>query len=118
MNKVLPADTLVINLKMLLKKRDMKPSELSRLSGVTERMIHYILNGQRKASVEIAGKLAEAFGLTGWQIIMPSLPYDLAKSGKLDKLIDNYSHCNQTTQSYVSQVMEREILIPNKSISN
>jgi transcriptional regulator with XRE-family HTH domain len=106
--KQMPAQTLVHNLNMLLNKTNISISELSRRSGVTGRMIHYILNGERTPSVDIAGKLAGAFGLTGWQLIMPSLPYDLAKTGELDKLIENYSHCDTTTQSYVNQVMMRE----------
>jgi transcriptional regulator with XRE-family HTH domain len=106
--KNLPAETLIQNLTMLLNKTNMSVAELSRRSGVTGRMIHYILNRDRQASVEVAGKLASAFGLTGWQMIMPSLPYDLAKTGQLDKLIDAYAHCDTVTQNYLNSVMQRE----------
>lgn len=106
--KTPPAETLVINLKMLMTKTNTSSADLSKRSGVSKRMIDYILNGDRKPSVELAGDLAEAFGLTGWQLIMPSLPYDLAKDGTLDKLIKDYTHCAQTSQDYISHVAERE----------
>lgn len=106
--KISPADTLVINLKMLMQKTGINSAELHLKSGVSKRMIDYILNGDRKPSVEIAGQLADGFGLTGWQLIMPSLPYDLAKNGTLEKLINDFSHCAHASQDYITHVAERE----------
>lgn len=106
--KPTPAETLVTNLKMLMLKTSMSSADLSLKSGVSKRMIDYILGGERKPSVEIAGQLAEGFGLTGWQLIMPSLPYDIAKDGTLDKLIKDFSHCEHSSQDYIRHVAERE----------
>lgn len=108
MQKLLPAETLVINLKMLMRETNINTETLSRMSGVSKRGIDYILSGERKASVEIAGKLAEAFGLNAWQLIMPSLQYDIAKPGVLDKLIENYSNCPPTSREYISHVAQRD----------
>lgn len=108
--KTPPAQTLVTNLKMLMAKTKINSAELSAKSHVSKRMIDYILNGDRKASVELAGELAEAFGLDGWQLIMPSLPYDLAKNGTLDKLIQDFVHCGHASQDYITHVAEREAI--------
>lgn len=113
--KISPAETLVINLKMLLSTTKMTSADLSAKSHVSKRMIDYILNGERKPSVEIAGQLADAFGLTGWQLIMPSLSYDLAKNGTLDKLIKNYVHCGATSQDYISHIAERDAIYKTNS---
>jgi transcriptional regulator with XRE-family HTH domain len=103
-------ETLIVNLKMLLNKTSTTTGWLSERSGVSKRMIDYILAGERKPTIDVADRLANAYGITGWQLIMPSLPYDLAKSGKLDNLINDYKNCNSTTQDYVNQVMQREAI--------
>jgi transcriptional regulator with XRE-family HTH domain len=104
----LPKDSLVTNLRMLLAKTGMSVGELASKSGVSKRMIDYILAGERKATIPTAEKLAEPFGLSGWQLIMPNLPYELARNGKLDRLIDSYEHSNDATRGYVDSVLERE----------
>jgi transcriptional regulator with XRE-family HTH domain len=103
-----PAETLIKNLKMLMTKTGMSSADIAKKSGVSKRMIDYILSGERKPSVEVAGQIAEGFGLTGWQLIMPSLPYDIAKDGTLDKLINNFSHCDNKSQDYISHIAEKD----------
>ncbi len=90
-------------------------ADLAKKSGVSKRMIDYILNEDRKATVELAGKLAEAFGLTGWQLIMPSLPYEIAKNGTLNQLIKDYSHCGTESQDYINHVAQREAVYKSGS---
>lgn len=109
MDKQLPAKTLVSNLQMLLKETGMTVGELAHRSGVSKRMIDYILAGERKPSVEIAGMLANAFGLTGWQLILPNLSYMIARSGALDNLIDDFERASQETREYVAHVLKREV---------
>jgi len=103
-----PADTLVINLKMLMFKLNISSAQLAEKSGVSKRMIDYILSGERKASVEVAGEIASGLGLTAWQLIMPSLSYDIAKDGTLEKLVNNFAHCSNTSQDFIFQVAARE----------
>lgn len=106
------SETLVDNLNMLLSKCSMSTAQLAKLSGVSKRMIDYILSGERKASVEIAEKLAGAFGLTGWQIIMPSLPYDLIKSGKFEEIVKNFTACDAASQDYLLHISRRDAKYP------
>ena len=111
--KISPAETLVINLKMLITKTEINSAQLSIKSGVSKRMIDYLLNYERKPTVDLAGDIAEAFGLSGWQLIMPSLPYDLAKDGTLDKLIKNFFQCEPVSQDYIFSVAQREAIYKN-----
>lgn len=103
-----PADTLVQNLKALLEAVGMKKAELARQSGVSLRQINYILSRERTPSVEVADDLARPFKLLGWHLLMPGLQADLAKSGKLKKLMDNYAHSSNEGRSYIDRVAERE----------
>jgi transcriptional regulator with XRE-family HTH domain len=101
-------DTLVTNLRALMKATKMTKQVLHQKSRVSERMIGYILAHERKPTVEIAEALASAFGLTGWQLIMPDLPIEIAKSGKLDELIHNYSLSSESGREYINRVAEQE----------
>lgn len=103
-----PSQTFIINLRDLMETTNINTATLSRISGVSKRMIDYILTGERKPSIEIAGQIANAFGLNCWHIIMPSIPYNLAKSGVLDKLICDYMHCNEVSKNYISHIAERD----------
>lgn len=101
-------DTLVVNLRALMRASKIKTPQLATQSGVSLRMIKYILSGERKPTVELADALAKPFGITGWQIIMPGLPIELAKSGRLDKLIHNYSESQEKGRTYIDSVAEHE----------
>ena len=80
-------DTVVANLRALMRTVKITKQALAQKSGVSERMIGYILAGERKPTVEIAEMLAKPFGIKGWQLTMPGLPVDLVESGKIEKLI-------------------------------
>lgn len=108
--KTEPAEILVINLKSLMGKTALTSSDLSKKSGVSKRMIDYILNGDRKATIELTGKLADAFGLAAWQLIMPSLPYDIAKNGTLNQLIKDFSACATESQDYIRHLAQRDAI--------
>lgn len=108
------ADTLADNLRALMKEFGWGKNVLAKKSGVTDRMIGYILAKERNPSVEIADQLAKPFGLNGWHLLIPGLPVELAKSGKLDKLIANYSHSSDSGREYIDSVAEREAKYENK----
>lgn len=96
------------NLIMLMAKTKVKSSWIATHSGVSKRMIDYIVEGERTPTIDTANKIAECFGLAGWQMQMPSLPYDIAKSGVLDHLIDVFTHSDKETRNYTLKVMERD----------
>jgi len=101
-------ETLSKNLSTLLAETGMTRQELSKKSGVSLRMVGYILTQERKASIDVAEDIAHAFGLTGWQIIMPGLKSRLARSGGLDRLIGNYNQTTDTGREYIDRVAEHE----------
>lgn len=102
------AETLVSNLRALMRATGMKKPELAKKSGVSERMIGYILAGERTPTVDVADALGKAFNLSGWQMIVPGLPTELTKNGQLEKLVKNYSQLSQEGRSFVDLVAERE----------
>lgn len=71
-------------------------------------MIAYILKGERIATIEVADMLAHPFGLTGWQLLVPTLPADMSKNGHLAKLVADYSASSAEGREYISRVAEHE----------
>lgn len=103
-----PAEVLAKNLQMLIDETGLKIAELSRRSGVSERMIRYILDQDRTASIDIVESLAAVFKLDGWHLVMPGLKLDLARTGKLQKLIGDYSVSSSEGREYIERVAEHE----------
>lgn len=97
-----------------MKASDMAIADLARRSGVSDRMIKYILAKERIPSIEIADSLAQPFGLSGWQLLKPNLNIRLAQEGKLDRLLDNYSGLSDTARDYIDEVAERETTYTSK----
>ena len=100
-------DTLANNLRALMDERQWNQVELSKRSGVSQRQISNILRRETGCSIEHAEALAQAFGLEGWHLIMPTLRRDL-KTGAVAKLISNYAEATDAGRAAIDRVAELE----------
>jgi transcriptional regulator with XRE-family HTH domain len=107
-NKPSTQETLVSNLKRLMDMCEWDAKELEKRSGVTSRMIRYILGMDRCPSIEVAEKLANAFGLTGWQLIMPQLMGDIKQMRHIEALIDNWNKADPDGKLFIEDAAKRE----------
>lgn len=108
-NRPTPSDNLAENLRMLMQAFGINSNrDLARQSGVSDRMIGRILNRESSATVDIVEKLGRPFGLTGWEMIMPKLHLDLLRSGKLERLIENYYMASDEGRDLIDHIAERE----------
>lgn len=98
-----------------MKLRDWKPAQVAKASGVSPRMVQYILDGDRTPSIEIADQLARAFGITGWQLIKPSLPEDLVSSNALSEVLDDFIAANPEGRELIRTIARREADFAKKS---
>lgn len=103
-----PADVFRTNLKGLLDRTGMKVTQLERDTGVSSRMIRFILDGERKPTVDMAEAIAHGFGLTGWQMLLPNLLDDLVNSHQLELLIQLFVDTPADGRDYVLRVAEKE----------
>lgn len=101
-------ETLASNIREMMRATGMTKADVAKKSGVSERMIGYILSKERSPTVDVAEALGRAFGLSGWQMIMPDLPVQLAKNGLLERLVKNYSSISEEGREYINRVAERE----------
>ena len=82
--------------------------ELSKKSGVSQRMISSILSEESGCSVETADALAHAFGLHGWHLIMPGLTEDLLKSRAVQDLFESYITASPEGRALIDAMAVRE----------
>jgi transcriptional regulator with XRE-family HTH domain len=98
----------VANLRYLLDNVGMTKRDLATKSGISARYIDYLLSFEKYPTIEIAEKIGKAYGISGWQMIMPHLDYELAKGGTIDELIREYVESPKTTQDFVTDVLKRQ----------
>lgn len=101
-------DVLVANLRALMRDTGTTKIALSKKSGVSQRMVAYILSKERTPTVDVAESLAKAFNLKGWQLMIPDINIEVAKSNKLDVLIKNYAESSDNGREFIDRVAEKE----------
>lgn len=85
-----PRDTLSANVKQLMTLRGWTQMDLAQYANIAQKTVSNILNARSDIQLDILDKIARAFGLNLWHLIMPNLPDDLAQSTKLDRLLNHY----------------------------
>lgn len=106
-------DNLVANVRWLMSETGWTQVELAERSGVSQTAISKVLRGDMVPTIEFAEKLASAFGLSGWHIIMPDLPGDLLRNGTLEKLFRDFIASSESGRQFISQVANREAAKPD-----
>lgn len=103
------ASSVAKNLRALMDAADVNQSELARRSGVSQRHISDIINGNSACTHPIADKLAAPFGLIGWHLLLPDLPKDLVASPAISKLVSAYINADAAGRQFLDAAAEREI---------
>lgn len=113
-NRPKTSETIAQNIKKLSDAQQISLDEIARRAGVTRRAIQYILSGERVPSIEMAESIGQALNVTGWQLLIPNLAEELARSGRLSALVSNYMADPAETQSYLESVAQRDAKKSNK----
>jgi transcriptional regulator with XRE-family HTH domain len=104
-------ETLARNLNFLMDKYGYSEKEMERRSGVSAKTINNMRNAKHTATVENAEKVAQVFGLDGWQILIAGLTLDLMeRNSKLKTTIENYAAADSEGRESIERVAEREAL--------
>lgn len=108
-NKLSAIDILIQNIEMLKKEAgNMSNRELSRRSGVSDRAIGKTLNKESAPAVDNVEKIAKAFGLESWQLMLPNLRADMKRSGHLDQLIADYMDSDDEGRRWIERAASKE----------
>jgi transcriptional regulator with XRE-family HTH domain len=105
-------DTFIKNVKTLLAKNKWSNRELSKKSGVSDRLIGMYLNNESEPSMGKAEKIANAFGFQLWQMQMPDFSPDIRTKGGLERICYAYIKSDKEGR----QVMEStaEFIVKHK----
>ena len=96
------------NLRALIDLHEWSERALAEKSKVAQKTINKILNQESSPTVETTEKLAKAFGLNGWQLMVPNLPTDLLESQSLQVLLENYVSASGAGREYINRVAAKE----------
>lgn len=96
------------NLTAIRRANDIRSNrQIERACGVPDRMIERILNGDSNPTIDIIDKLAAAFRMTGWQLLV-----DGAARGTMNHravaVIQNYMAADEDGRDYIARVAEKE----------
>jgi transcriptional regulator with XRE-family HTH domain len=106
--KLMPREALARNVKHLMSIHNQSEEDLAKISGVSQKTINNVVNQRTATSLDNIEKLAAAWGLTGWQLIIPSLPDELIGSGRIAKIYQNYVGSSPDGRKHIEMVAERE----------
>jgi transcriptional regulator with XRE-family HTH domain len=79
------------NVKTLMERRKLNQVQLGAKAGVSQRHISNVLRQVHGPSTDIIEKIASAFGLPGWLLMIPNLPPELLDSTELLSVVERYS---------------------------
>lgn len=98
------------NLRRLMDTEGLSEAALSRRTGgnVSQKAINNILNQRQACTIETADKLARAFDLDLWCLLLPTLPEDSSVIGSMRKLYDSFATASPEGQELINKVAERE----------
>ena len=102
------AEVFVENLKYLMRLHDYKQISLAEKAGLSQKTISNILTNRQVPSIETVQRLAEAFSLDGWHMMMPGLPDDLKSSRSIEELYYGYVRSSPEGRRHIEMVAERE----------
>lgn len=107
-NRQLPKESLALNLSRLMERAGHSERDLAKEAKVSQKAVNNILNQRSVAKIDTVEKVASVYGVTSWQLIMPSLDIDMLVSGKLNALFTAFISTNPEGREYISQVADRE----------
>lgn len=97
------------NLRLLMKFAKHSERDLEKISGVSQKTINNILHARGEAKIPTVGKLAAAYGLSSWQMLMKSLGREVDKpGGTVGSLVESYMAASDEGQKIILGIAERE----------
>lgn len=99
-------DYLARNIQMLMALNGWNKVTLAKRAGISDRMVAYLINKERAATIEVADAIGKAFGINGWLMISPHLTPESYKS--MEKLNQDYASTTQQGREHIEMVADRE----------
>ena len=98
------------NLAALMEAAGYRQKQLAAKSGLSQRSISNLLRPDRGHSptLESVSKVAAAFGLKAWQMMIPGQDVAALKPNRVDKLLENYIQSDEAGRQHIERASETE----------
>lgn len=101
-------DTLSANIRLLMQMNDWDQKTLANKAGIAQKTISNMATMSNSASIDNIAKVAKAFRVPSWLLIMPGITRETVASNKIPTLVTNYIHSTDTGREYIDRVSEQE----------
>ena len=98
------------NIRTLISGEEISPRQLALRSGLSERMGIKIASGQANLTSENILKIASAFNIYPWCLLIEGMTYAVMKDAKLKKVIDLYIASPKEIRKKIVLAIEKEII--------
>lgn len=109
-------ETLANNVNYLMEINKDSGESVAKRCGVSPKTVNNVRNTQHSVTLDVIDKIASAFGLNGWHLIMPNLPDDLKSSKQIEKLYSDYTKASADGRDMIEKIAEREASYAKKDI--
>lgn len=112
-------ETIAANLRMLMEQSSppLSQHELARKAGVSQKSISNMLDPSRPGvsagTLDKLDRVAAAFGLTSWHLLVPTLPDDIRECHRIGELVADYIVTPQSSREIIFHTAERERKLVN-----
>lgn len=110
-------ETLANNLNYLIKINGDSGESVAKRCGISAKTVNNARKTEHSVTLDVIDKIASAFGLNGWHLIMPNLPDDLKSSKQIEQLYSNYTAASADGRDMIEKIAEREADYANKDIN-
>lgn len=101
-------DNLATNVRFLMADRGWNQVQTAKKAGVSQKSVSNILNRRKDAQLSVIEKLATAFGLSAWHLILPDLDKEIIGNGRVDRLLLDYMRASASGRDIISRIAEHE----------
>lgn len=105
-SRPLPRHTLATNLKALIECHGLTAPDVAKRAGVDRKTINNQLNARYDPRPEQVDKVAAVFGLSGWQLLSPTLDAARNGDGKVETLLEYFSGADDKGREDILRIAE------------
>lgn len=91
--------------------------ELAKKAGVSQKSVSNMLDparpGVSAGTLDKLDRVARAFGLTAWHLLIPTLPEDIRECHRISELVADYIVTPQDSRDLIYHTAERERKLVN-----
>lgn len=108
------AQTIARNIRLLMNEHGMSQAALGRKAGVAQTLLSALLSredgiGIKNPQSSTVDKIADAFGVQPWKLLVPGADLSFLQDGSVETLIDHFTSCGAEGRRSILRTAENEV---------